>query len=91
MMDARTLSAIFRGGDLEFRPGRVARYWVVRTVMDDPVRCVRVYGRLLREGGTSHAADLFLSMLEEARKSRPWVFWMRSVVMDRPEPVLLPG
>lgn len=73
-MTPHCLSAMFRSGDLPFRPRGLAMYAVVKTVKDDPVRAVQVYQDLLRFGGTDYAATLFLGLLRDVRE-RP--FWLR--------------
>lgn len=90
-MTPHDLSAIFRSGDLPFRPRYIAQHFVVQRVKDDPLRAVLVYRDLLRTGGTNHAAEKFLGLLEQARTRNPWVVWMWNVVEHRPTPRPIPG
>ena len=84
MVSARTLSAIFRSGDLPFRPRRLAMYWVVQTVKNDPIRTVEVYRDLMRSGGTNHAAETFLALLKQERRT-PFQFWFELIYQPRLE------
>lgn len=82
MLSPYRLSCIFRSGDLPYRRRLLAQYWVVMTVKDDPVRCVKLYESLLRHGGTDHAATSFRLLLEQARE-RPFGLWWHMVLMTR--------
>jgi len=90
MVKASTLSAMFRSSDMPFRRRHLTQWWVVQTVKNDPVRAVQVYKHLREHGGTSHAADLFLHMLE-ANQERPFALMVDLVFNRRPEPVRLPA
>lgn len=92
MVSASTLSAMFRSGDMpeRFRPKRLAQYWVVQTVKDDPVRCLAVYADLREKGGTAHAAELFRALVEEAR-SVPFRFKARMLGWLDERPSRLPA
>jgi hypothetical protein len=71
MLDATTLSAMFRSGDSPegFRPRRLAQYFVVTATCGDPSRCLDVYADLLARGGTAHAAELFRMMVARAQRA----------------------
>jgi len=76
MIPVRTLSAMFRSGDIgPFRRRHLVQYWVVNLVKDDPVRCVRLYRALLADGGAPHAAELFLELLDQARTAPLRLWW----------------
>lgn len=90
-MSPHLLSAIFRSGDLPFRPRYLAAHFVVSRCRTNPVLAVQVYRHLLRDGGSNYAAELFLSMLTEAQAASPRAIWARHVARMRPSPRPLPN
>lgn len=85
MIDSRTLAARFCEADRDGRRHEMMQYFVIKTVLTDPLRAVEVYRILLRNSG-ERAAETFYRLLEQAKTRSLFYLWYWHVAMTRRSP-----